>query len=256
VWVDEGLTPFPLQRSSSVIPVGLLTAMAVAGHEAGWGTPLFVAHDSTVRILDGFETKKVSTPDVERFITSSTTSTLEACVYTFGGHSIWSLSSNLGTWEYDLSTGAWHERVSVGATRWRGSRSVKANGKWLVGDTLSGALLAIDDTVRTEKGAALNPVFSSGPMKAYPNRTAVANLFADFSKSVGGTVSMRTSRDGGETWSTPRTRPLDNAGKYPVRWNALGLTTHHGLRVELTVTGGTDWSFQGASVPDIEPRKP
>jgi hypothetical protein len=162
VWVDEGLSPVPaaalLERHSGRPP----NRDGRCRPRGGWGTPLFVAHDSTVRILDGFETKKVSTPDVERFITSSTTSTLEACVYTFGGHSIWSLSSNLGTWEYDLSTGAWHERVSVGATRWRGSRSVKANGKWLVGDTLSGALLAIDDTVRTEKGAALNPVFSSG----------------------------------------------------------------------------------------------
>jgi hypothetical protein len=231
--------------------------MAVAGHEEGWGgEPQFVAHDGTVQRLTGYERKRVSTPDVERFIASSTASTLEACVYDFGGHPIWALSSNLGTWEHDISTGQWHERVSVGASRWRGSRSIKANGKWLVGDTLSGAILAVDNTVRTEKGAALDPVFSSGPFKDYPNREAIANLFAEFSKSVGGTVSMRTSRDGGETWSTPRTRPLDNAGKYPVRWNGLGLTTHHGLRVEFTVTGGTDFSFQGASVPDVEPRKP
>lgn len=257
-WQNAGLSPFPLQRLSSTIPVGLLAPMALAGHEDGWsgGRLFYVAHDGTVQGLSGFRSERVSTPDVERFIAASTSSTLEACVYDFRGHPIWALSSDAGTWEYDVSTGCWHERVSVGATRWRGSRSVKSNGVWVVGDTLSGALLKVDDAVRTEKGADLDPVFSSGPFKGYPNRTAVPYLFGEFTEATGGTASMRTSRDGGKTWSTPRTRTLADAEKFPVRWNALGLTTHHGLRVEFTVTGGIDFSFQGASVPDVEPRKP
>ncbi|MDG2571063.1 hypothetical protein P7L87_26265, partial [Vibrio parahaemolyticus] len=55
-WKNVGAQPFPLVRHTSVIPVGLLTAMAVAGFETGWDRePFFVAHDGTVRALRGFD---------------------------------------------------------------------------------------------------------------------------------------------------------------------------------------------------------
>jgi hypothetical protein len=244
-WRDVGASPFPFGRDATVIPVGLLTTMAVAGFELGWAlNAYFVAHDGTVRELAGYDTSIVSTPAVERFIAASTVSTLEASVFTSRGRAYFALSSDQGTWVLDVRSGAWHERVSTGATRWRAQRSVKSNGAWIVGDTLSASLLKIDDAVRTENGAALNPVVTSAPARSFPARAAIPDLHANFSQGSVGTVSMRSSRDGGATWSAARTRPL--GGKRVQPWTRMGLASAQGLVVEFTVTGGTDFAFMGA----------
>lgn len=258
-WLDVGTSPFPLTRGTSVIPVGLKTTMAVAGDVEGWDHNLyFVAHDGTVRELDGYSTKTVSTPDVERFIAASTTATLTAFVYTFRGHAIWCLTSDAGTWEYNVTTGLWHERASNGLVNWRAKHAVKFGPFWYTGDTQSTSILRVSDSTYAENGAALLYRIESAPLKEYPVRVAVPSLFADFAMGQGGTVSMSQSHDGGATWSTPRDRSLGNAGDYkgPIRWNALGQTSHHGLRVRFDVSSGVDVSFMGASVPNAKGRKP
>jgi hypothetical protein len=114
-WFDAGASPFPFARGTSVIPVGLLTTMAVAGAETGWTQNVFfVAHDRTVRELGGYDTKVVSTPDVERFLAASTVSTIEASVHEAAGRSIFTLSSDQGTWQLDVRDRTWRQRTSVG----------------------------------------------------------------------------------------------------------------------------------------------
>lgn len=256
-WINAGTSPFPLRRATSVMPVGLLAAMAVAGHEDGWGgNPTFVASDHTVREIRGYDAVRVSTPAVERFIAASLPEKLEASVHTFRGHRIWTLSSDLGTWEYNASTGQWHERASAGLARWMGSRSVRSNGAWIVGHTTGTALLKVDAATRTENGAALTATIESGALKGYPARIAIPALFAEFTRAAGGNVAMEYSRDGAATWSDPVSRSLATAERHAVRWNRLGLSGHHGLRARFTVSDAVDFAFLGASVPDPEPRKP
>lgn len=254
-WLDVGGSPFPLTRGTSVIPVGLLTTMALAGYEAGWDhNPYFVAHDGTVRELAGYQALKVSTPAVESFIAGSTISTLEACVFVARGRSFWALSSNSGTFVYDVIGQTWHERLSVGLTRWRGSRSVKAFDAWFVGDRLSGGLLALNDTEPTEATLALDPTIESAALKAFPARMALPDVFLDFTYSPASTVAVFWSLDGGGTWKGPINRSLAFANKFPVRVNRLGLATHHGLRVRLVVSGGQPFSFMGGSVGQPQAR--
>lgn len=254
-WLDQGLSPFPLTRGTSVIPVGLLTTMAVAGYEAGWDhNPYFVAHDGTVRELSGYTAPKVSSAAVESFIAGSNTATLEAYVFVARGRSFWALSSSTGTWVYDVLGQAWHERVSSGQARWRGSRSVKAFGGWLVGDTISGALLALNDSAHTETTFALDVTIESAPLKGFPLRQAVPDLFLDFTKSAGSAVAVSWSLDGGSTWKGPLTRSMASADKYPIRVNRLGLATHHGLRVRLAVSGGQPFGFMGGTVGEPQVR--
>lgn len=256
-WLNAGTTPFPLRRATSVIPFGLLTAAAVAGHEQGFGgNPIFVASDGTVREILGYEAKKVSTVAVERFIALSTTSTLEACVYTSRGRQMWVLSSDIGTWEYNVANGTWNERASYGSVRWRGSRSAQSSsGIWYVCDTSSTSVLAISDTTRSENGAALTATWESGPLKAYPAREVIPALFADFTDAAA-SVTMSYSKDGGATWTTPVAGSLTNADQYPVRWNRLGKATHHGLRARFSIADAVDFAFLSASVPDLRPRTP
>jgi hypothetical protein len=206
--------------------------------------------------LRGFDATKVSTPDVEAFIAKSTASTLEACVYTAKGNAFWSLSSDQGTWELNVTTGLWHERQSAGLNRWRGSRSVKSNGKWIVGDKLSGNLLAVSDTLRTELGQPVTWTIERAPLKDYPSRVAIPGVFGDFTQAEGVDMAVSWSHDGGATWAAPVLRTLDTADRHPVRVNRIGLSTQHGLRVRYSTASATDFSFLGASVPDPQVRAP
>lgn len=252
-----GAAPFPLQRSTSIIPVGILTTMAVAGFETGYDrNPYFVAHDGTVRALSGYDTQVVSTPDVEAFIARSTVSTLEASVYTAKGKSFWVLSSDQGTWELNVTTGAWNERQSQGTNRWRGSRSVKIGNQWIVGDKLSTNLLAIDEDITTEAGSPVAWTVESSPLKEYPVRVAIPSAFGDFTRADGVAVEVSWSHDGGRTWANPLTRSLEDADRHPIRVNRLGLSSHHGLRLRYSSSSVADFSFMGASVPDPQPRAP
>jgi hypothetical protein len=256
-WRNIGASPFPLQRSTSIIPVGILTTMAVAGFEPGYDrNPYFVAHDGTVRALTGYEATPVSTPDVEAFIARSTVSTLEASVYTAKGKSFWVLSSDQGTWELNVTTGLWHERKSEGSNRWRGSRSVKIGNQWIVGDKLSTQLLAIDEDLVTELGAPVTWTAESTPMMEYPVRIAIPAAFGHFTRADGVDVEVSWSLNGGQTWSNPLTRSLEQADRYPIRVNRLGLSTHHGLRLRYSSSSTADFSCMGASVPDPQLRRP
>ena len=255
-WLDTGDIPFPLTRGTSVIPCGLLTTMAVGGAVQGWDRPLyFVAHDGTVRALTGYTTKVVSTPPVDRFIKSSTKSTVVVFVYTFRGHGMVVVSSNLGTWEYNVTTGLWNERQSASGTGWRAKYATKQSDVWLAGDTLSSNMLQISDTVYAENGASLTFQVDSSPFKAFPAGMAIPALFLEFTDAAA-TAAISYSKDGGATWTTPETRTLANAEKWPVRVNSLGLMTHHGLRVRVTVATAVDFSLMGASISGPEVRRP
>lgn len=260
-WVNVGSSPFPLKRHTTVIPVGLLAFGAIAGSQEGWDRePLFVAHDNTVRALRGYDAAVVSTPDVQRFIERSTHSTLSASVYTARGQSFWVLSSDQGTWEYNLNLGSWTERQSDGATGWRARHSVKIGNTWFVQDTLSDRLLKIDGNAYMEHTSALPWTVESGGLKKYPARVAVPNAFFNFTR-VAATAGVPNplaeiswSHDGGGTWSTPVQRSLLTANRDPIRVNRLGMSTHHGLRARIKVSDAVDFSFMGAAVPEPQAR--
>lgn len=260
-WINVGASPFPLKRQATVIPVGLLSFGALAGSQEGWDRePLFVAHDSTVRALRGYDALIVSTPDVQRFVERSTPSSLFAFVYTARGQSFWVLSSDQGTWEFNLNLGSWTERQSEGTTGWRARHSVKAGNAWYAQDTLSSFLLKIDPSARKERTSALTFTAESGALRDYPARVAIPSAFFNFTR-VSATASVSNpqaaiswSHDGGETWSAPVQRSLLTANRDPVRVNRIGMSTHHGARARVTVSDDVDFSFMGASVPEPQRR--
>lgn len=253
---DVGGSPFPLARHTTVIPVGLLAFGAVAGGQQGWDRNLFfVAHDGTVRELRGYNPVRVSTPAVERFIASSTASTLTAFVYTCPAGAFWVLTSDAGTWEYNTTTASWSERQSATGTGWRAKHSAKFGGLWFVQDTLSTSLLRVDRAAYQENGATLTWTIQSAGLKEYPARYTVGPLLLDFTKGLSTSVSIRWSQDAGATWNGPITRSLSHT-KAPVRLNRLGIAPDQGVRVELSISDNLDFSFMGASVPLIQERKP
>jgi hypothetical protein len=260
---------FPLSRST-VIGIGLIGTWAVAGFEDGWdGEPMFVAADGSVRTLNGLRPSRISTPDVERDIASvADKSTLRACVFTFGGNAIWSLSCPVWTWQYNVTTGSWIRRQSYQSNRWRGDVSVKFGERWILGDVQGQSLLALSIDARTEAGFPLIYGVDSGPVKQFPAKIAVPEAFFDFSLGQGVAVGvdpnetnprvmLSWSHDGGATFASPLEKTLGLEGKYvgPVRLNRIGLTTHHGVRFRWRISDPCDASFQGGRITP-QGRKP
>ena len=251
---NVGTSPFPLQRAATVLPSGALTTMGVAGFEEGWSQALyFVASDNTTRALSGYTDTIVSTPDVDRFVSASTTSTLRLMCYTYNGRPFLAMSSDAGTWELDVSSGAWHERTSVGTSpaRWRASCSVYSNDRWLFGDVLTGDILRLS-TALLENGSAFGGFIQSGQLQDFPARIATA-MAANFT-AADMTIYVSWSRDGGTTYSTEIPRSIAHAEKYATRVASLGLSTSIGFIIRLRWEGAVDFSFSGATAESIKAR--
>jgi hypothetical protein len=243
---NVGTTPFPLQRAATVPPIGILTTMAVGGYQDTWNGPIyFVASDKTVKALSGYDTATVSTPDVERFIVSSTASSLAVDVYTWNGRQFVVVSGSSGTWVYDTVERAWHERdSSIAAGR---MPSVYHAGEWLFGNVANANLVRLS-------GVTATGFIESGQLKAFPSRVAT-RLMADFTEAAM-TMYVSWSHDGGKTFSTELSRSLTDAEKYPLSVTNLGLSTHHGIIVKFRWEEAVDWSFSGATADRLDVRRP
>jgi Phage stabilisation protein len=261
---NAGTSPYPFARVA-VIPCGIAGPFAVAGFEDGWDrAQYFVAADGTVRSLSGYSTDVVSTPDVERAIASTVDKTkLEACVYTANGRAIWALSGPGWTWEYSVTTGAWNERRSYGLTRWRGSQSVKAFGKWLVGDTQSTRLLALNPVGVMEYLSPLVWEVESAIVDRFPARKVIKRADFRFSAGVGSDtgidpiqttprVSISWSDDGGTRFGTPVLRDLGRQGATlsPVSVTNAGRSSHIGRRWRLAVSDPVHVGFMGGEMSE------
>lgn len=212
------------------IDMGLLGKFAVAGFEDGWVNRLiFVGGDYVVYTLDGYSAVPISTPDVVRSLqTVEDGDDLEASVYTIGPHAFWVISGPGFTWEYNVSTGWWNERRTNGSSRWRATRSVRVDNRWIVGSVDNGTLYEID--ARTYKEGTLPLVWEvqSVPGAAFPARIAFPRADFDFVVGVGvaagsdpietdPTVALSWSDDGGGRWSTPLFRSLGGEGERNTR---------------------------------------
>lgn len=222
-------TGFPYSYGDTV-DVGLLGKFAIAGFEDGWVNQLiFVGSDYVVYRLDGYSAVPISTPDVVRSLqTVDDGDDLEAMVYSNGPHAMWVISGPDFTWEYNVSTGWWNERKTNGNDRWRATRSVLVDNRWIVGATDNGRLYEIDGTAMTEGDDPLVFEVQSAPGAAFPARVAYPRADFDFVVGVGEAagsdptetdpvVNLSWSDDGGGTWSTPLLRDLGGEGERRTR---------------------------------------
>jgi hypothetical protein len=243
VWAGQPVNAagFPFNRVA-VIQRGIAGQGAISGHEDGFGKGLlFVGDDNAVHQLDGYAPTKVSPPDLDRLIEAvSDKDNLDASVYIVSGQPIWALSCDDWTWEFNLATRKWNERRSYQLSRWRGSRSFYAFGKWMCGDTESGNIGEISRTTFTEFGEPLIAEVWSAPVHAFPRRVRCNRADFDFSPGVGITgvdpnetdpqVEISHSDDGGYSFSNPRIRQLGKQGKAKTRVTVInnGMTGAQG----------------------------
>lgn len=132
-------------------------------------------------------------------------------------------------WCYDTATGEWHERSQDGGP-WTARASIKQGGDWYVG-TDTGVIARMSETC-LDLGRPLVRRYVSrtletgqrvrlSKIEAFPRIAGDMQGLGDESPA---TVDLRTSRDGGFTWSNPKSRNVGEVGAYETRlvWREMG----------------------------------
>jgi hypothetical protein len=249
-WQNTGNeTGFPFTRAT-VIPRGLISANAIAGHEDKFTSSLmWVGSDNIVYLLNGYSPTRVSTHDLEHDIQAlADKTTLRVFVFMNNGHPFWCLKCADWTHVYDLLTSTWGERRSYGSLTWRAEQSHFMWGDWIVGDETTGHLFRPDNEAYYEDTTHLVYEVESGATANFPNRMAIQRTDFDFVAGVGNAggnaytdqdpeVEISWSDDGGATWSYPVTRALGKQGEYLRRVTVnRGRTSHYGRKYRLRVS--------------------
>lgn len=260
-------TGFPLTRIGYHITPGLIGQHAIAGFEPEWGyAPIYVASDRTVRLLRGYDTEKISPPELDVLLQAvPDPGDLCASVYTAQGHGFWQLTSADWTWVFAMTNRKWHERRSYLQTKSRLTQSINFNDQWLIGDADASQLLVMDHALHTEADAPVVVELTSEDAGAFPRRFEVPRAEFLFDTGVGiatGTDPIQTdpevliswSNDGGGTWSTPYLRKLGRQGKTGARVfvGPTGLTGPRGRRWKVTMSAPVHFGLLGGDMSVVE----
>jgi len=237
-WYTPGSGNSTYLPSGSVIERGCLAGGSVAMVE---GEPMFVADDSTVRLLSGYQAVTVSNHAVERSI-RDTASPGEIRAFSFNkdGHSFYVLSGVDFSWQFDLTTKSWVERISYGLDRWRAESYMELGGKRIVGDYSLGNLYEVDGDTYDENGDPLIMTVQI-PVHAFPRKIKLSEFRVDTIPGQGTAtldpkLIVKTSKNGGKTFGNERHIPMGKIGEYfkQVRVNGLGMSKEDGFVISVS----------------------
>lgn len=230
-WQDVGGADFPFARTTA-IDLGILAPGSVGEVDQ---TIAWVASDGTVRILDGYQGRVISSTDVERLIDDEPVkSAITATSWQRRGHIFYAISGTGWTRVYDAREGEWHERQSYGLSRWRAETAVEYNGKWVLGDATGNKLYRLSADAYSESGQPIVMTIQPPPVHGYPYRMVHNRLYVDAIPGVGlnsadsnadPMAMLSYSDDGGRTWSTERMVPIGRQGETSARIVARRLGT-------------------------------
>lgn len=265
-WAHTGAAAFPFERvpGSTLQNLGILCKHSMRDLN---DVVIFVASDGTVRMLDGYTPRRISTHAQERAIDQvSDKDSITATAYSIRGHQFYVLSCSEWSWVYNAATGFWHEQASYGLDRWRGEVFVDINGVRVVGDHASGLMYRINPDAFDEAGEHLIWTVRSGPFHAYPSPLAFNRLFLDTIPGAGlnstdehvadPQIMLRFSDDSGRTWSDEMTAEVGKIGEFSrrVTFEALGQSGEDGRIFEVSMSAAVKrgLTFAAADVEQLE----
>lgn len=252
-WRNTGAVDFPFER--------------VATNEFGCLSPdsalitmqglTWIAHDRTVRVLNGYEGQRISTHAVERDIQSVTDpENIRAATWTAAGHSFYSISSSSWTWVYDSTTNLWHTRKSTingeDVPYWRVIKVEELAGMYIAGDRNTATLYKMDSEYLKEDLDPIKVKVTLPPVHNYPKRITINSFHVDMEKGVGlsatgdvedqnPAVILRWSLDGGYTFNAQRSLSLGKQGARTqrIRTHRLGQSSPDGFVFQLEAPSKT-----------------
>jgi hypothetical protein len=184
---------------------------------------MWVANDLTIRRRDGQTPTRISQAGVEAVLSNANKQGLLTGTYalsspaggpTWNGHPFYVLTIPLAerTLVYDCVTQQWFDLVSVlngQEVQYRGLCYLNAFGKQMIGDSESGTIGYLDDTVQNEFGNPSTPVvcaFTTQPIYKQNNRQIVRRIEAVVTAGAGPTpgvaprIDLLLSDNWGETF--------------------------------------------------------
>lgn len=230
-WQNTGNADFPFERTTSS-SIGCYAAGSVRECTAVIGgntadTIIFAATNSEgayigVFMLDGYSATKISTHAIDRAIRlEGSTTNIKAFTTAKDGHVFYTIVGSTFTWSYDTVTGLPHERASDGLSRWRVNDAMEFAGKTIVGDYTLGALYELSPTVAAASAS---------------------------------TISIQTSKDNGDTYTTARTKSISSTNrKQRFKWARLGRSKEDGKVLKITVTNAVSENGTGVPMTVIPP---
>lgn len=256
-WRDTGEETFPLSRYE-VIDVGLMATTSVATTEQSL---TFVAHDGTVRVLQGYQAVRISNHAVERDIADEPDqSAMDGVAWEEEGHSFYCLSGTGFSWVYDFTTGLWHNRRSYGLSRWKCSSYAKFDGKHIFGHYAMPKLFEASRHYSDEAGDPLvweviPPSINTWPYPMLLNAVhvdpvpGVGLAEPNTAEDVDPKIMIETSRDG-VTFGGQRMASIGKIGQRLTRvvWRVFGRFTEDGVVIKLSGSAKVAWGLTGLAV--------
>lgn len=224
---NTGDVDFPFTRSQAM-EVGCSAPGSVCAVDTPTGKALaFAAHDHTVRLLRGYQHAVISTGEIEDLIRklaeAGLISTLRATAWSWGGRFFYLLTCPLWSRCYDCKSGYWHERKSYGQSYWKIGKVLPYSGKLIAGDSETGQLYRMQDELYDEAGQPMVMEIITPTVHMHPYGGVINALYIDMVSGVGTNtivphnldpvMLVDLSKDGGETWESPREVKLHRLGQ-------------------------------------------
>lgn len=260
VYYNSGNATFPFQRKNGVfIQKGCAAKYSISIIDNSF---YFLGNDRIIYQTNGYQLQQISTFPISKEIESyEVVSDAFSFIYTQAGHKFYCITFPTAnkTWVYDISTTLWHERQSLNPAsfkpeEWRPNSFVFFNGLNLVGDPMNGTIYQLDLDTYDEDGTPLISTAVSTTQFDNYKRDAVGTLVLMMDTGVGTStgqgsepqIMMKTSIDGGKTWSNELWQPMGEIGAYQTEifWNrvAYGRT----LILELSISDPVKRAIIGA----------
>ncbi len=186
----------------------------------------------------------LSDAGIEERIAAS--ASVSAFTFAYEGHKFFAVRLDTETLLYDVATREWCEFASFGRGNWRARCAAYVNGQTILGDDETGAVWGLRDASLSDDGQPISKLFTAfQPVQDGSYTLDVIHLDADFGStpSLAGQgadplVELRSSRDGGRTWSGWRQASLGKQGQYRARamWRRFGSFDAPGAMFEIRCT--------------------
>lgn len=214
----DGSFPFQFVTATDL---GCLAANSVVTIEQTLG---FVASDRTVRMLAGYEARRISNAAVERDIETLTDrSIIKGTTWVRDGHTFYSLTApGYWTWVYDTVTGLWHNRETYNQNHWQVSTVVQFGTKLVAGDQDTGTIYEMSPAFGDDAGQPLVMSQTLPSVHMFPHAMTMDCVYFDVERGVGTgqgdtedvtpQIMVEISRDGGATFGDRRMLSLGVQG--------------------------------------------
>lgn len=201
-------------------------------------TLFFVANDYTVRRLSEGGSEIVSEPWLVRKLQSATVSSIHARRYQTENHDFYVLNTDVGCYVFDAATGAWHQRKSLNKDVWDWAYIVVKDGVWYAGERSGSRFAQLSRSYDSEYASSASTFGTeivsewTAHLPSMGGRKPISTIRFDGIRGRGsardefteGYVSMRISRDNGNTWGNWRSKSSGALGEYRKRliWRGNG----------------------------------